>query len=240
MRSGWGKWAAAGTAIAATTFALSPAVSAVTDLVKLRSSHPVSLVDLGSISSFTPVTHDSRLAQAYARIVATGNRGGIRFTPTSGSVSGRRSITIAVRADGNRDATIDRTVPAGLTISPFAYNLGFARGLSRFTLDDSVGRKPLDPIPTAIGKVGNFSLPAGKTRLTTSMSLDGQRATGAAPQTIAGEKSYSVDVTSSYRLTRNIDVMAGVRYRGPGNRIAPLTDDRQDSQAVYVGTAFRF
>ena len=30
------------------------------------------------------------------------------------------------------------------------------------------------------------------------------------------------------------------RYRIERDRLAPLNDDRRDSQAVYVGTAFRF
>jgi hypothetical protein len=49
-----------------------------------------------------------------------------------------------------------------------------------------------------------------------------------------------VDLAGSYSLTRNLDLKAGVRYRGPMDRLAPLTDDRQDSQAVYIGTAFKF
>ena len=45
----------------------------------------------------------------------------------------------------------------------------------------------------------------------------------------------------SYSLTRNLDVTAGVRYeRSERERLPRLTDDRRDSQAVYVGTAFRF
>src|SRR3546814_13819214 len=49
----------------------------------------------------------------------------------------------------------------------------------------------------------------------------------------------SVDVVSSYRVTRNLDVTAGVRYKAD-DRLEPLTDARRDSQAVYVGTQFRF
>ena len=43
-------------------------------------------------------------------------------------------------------------------------------------------------------------------------------------------------------LRRNIDVTAGVRYKTPDrDRLAPMPDDRRvDSQAVYVGTTFRF
>ena len=48
------------------------------------------------------------------------------------------------------------------------------------------------------------------------------------------------DVGGAYRVTRNLDVTAGVRYSQDRERLKPLTDGKQDSQAVYVGTQFRF
>ena len=62
---------------------------------------------------------------------------------------------------------------------------------------------------------------------------------GATDRVTAPGDDQNVDVVSSYRLTKNIDVTAGVRYR-TDDRAQPLTDARRDSQAVYVGTAFRF
>jgi hypothetical protein len=51
----------------------------------------------------------------------------------------------------------------------------------------------------------------------------------------------SVDLEGSYRLTRNLDVTAGLRYSQDRNRLTPLAEPaKQDSQAVYVGTQFRF
>ena len=47
-----------------------------------------------------------------------------------------------------------------------------------------------------------------------------------------------VDTTS--RLTRNINVTAGVRSTSERDRLAPLSDGRKDNQAVYVGTQFKF
>jgi hypothetical protein len=35
-------------------------------------------------------------------------------------------------------------------------------------------------------------------------------------------------------------VTGGVRYKIQHDRLEPLTDQRRDSQAVYIGTAFRF
>ena len=46
---------------------------------------------------------------------------------------------------------------------------------------------------------------------------------------------------SSMMLTsRTLAVTGGVRYRVDQDRIAALSDQRRDSQAVYVGTAFKF
>jgi hypothetical protein len=37
-----------------------------------------------------------------------------------------------------------------------------------------------------------------------------------------------------------MDVTAGVRLRDERDRLAPLTNKQNDSQAVYVGTQIRF
>ena len=49
-----------------------------------------------------------------------------------------------------------------------------------------------------------------------------------------------VDVGGSFRLTRNLDVTAGVRYQQERDLRALPELDKQDSQAVYIGTQFRF
>ena len=53
------------------------------------------------------------------------------------------------------------------------------------------------------------------------------------------DPAMAEQLLSDAGLTKNIDVTAGVRYKSD-DRIEPLTDTRRDSQAVYVGTAFRF
>ena len=47
-------------------------------------------------------------------------------------------------------------------------------------------------------------------------------------------------ITGAYSLTRNLDLTAGMRYKSERERLTRREDDRRDSQAVYVGTAFRF
>src|SRR3546814_10001005 len=53
---------------------------------------------LGSIGSFTPANADPRLAASYAKAVSQSNHT-FRFTPTSCSMSGSRSVTVAVRSE---------------------------------------------------------------------------------------------------------------------------------------------
>ena len=58
---------------------------------------------------------------------------------------------------------------------------------------------------------------------------------------LAEDQAYLLDVGGAYSIARNVDVTAGARYRIARDRLEPLAgDDRRDSQAVYVGTAFRF
>ena len=45
---------------------------------------------------------------------------------------------------------------------------------------------------------------------------------------------------ASYNLSRRIALTGGVRYNIERDRASALQDDRRDSQAVYVGTAFKF
>jgi hypothetical protein len=61
------------------------------------------------------------------------------------------------------------------------------------------------------------------------------------PTLIANEPSMAIDVAGSYSVARNIDLTAGLRYkREENNRLERLTDNRRDSQAIYIGTALRF
>lgn len=200
----------------------------------------VSLNALGSIGSFTPVTTDERLARRYAQAASTARSQGFRFTPTMGSMSGRRSITIVVRAPDLSLIAAGRSGSSGLGLGPVAYNLGAARGLSRFAAEASGTRMESVPLvsPAALTPPRSFKLESQR-RLSTSIEFESLGQTGASPQTLAGEKGYAVDVGSSYALTRNLDVTAGVR-RGRQNRLGALTDDAQDSQAVYLGTTFKF
>ena len=57
---------------------------------------------------------------------------------------------------------------------------------------------------------------------------------------LAERQNYSLDVGAAYDVTRRIAVTGGVRYNIERDRTALVNDNRRDSQAVYVGTAFKF
>jgi len=234
------------------SLALSPAIAAVIGS-KAHESAPshVSLDMLGSIGSFTPVTHDNKLAKAYAQAARESQSRGFRFTPTSGSTAGNRSLTILVRAPGGvaarTESKSERVLP-NLGVAPVAYRLGVTKGLSRFTGGTRIEPAKLDPIieKSITEPVASFTLRPKEDRFSTNLQLQAREGVAAsptedAPATLGIEPSYAVDLSSSYSLTRNLSLKAGVRYKGPNNRLAPtITDQTQDSQAVYVGTTFKF
>ena len=244
MRVNRGYLAGTGAALAVAGFMLSPAFGAASDFMRQRGEAPVSLGSLGSISSFTPTIKDPRLAAAYAKIVASAGRQGFRFTPTSGSLSGQRSVTVMVRAAGEDRVAVNRTVDA-IDIKPVAFSLNGAHSWRKFALPDAVGRKALDPVPVeTMVDAKNFSLDDGKKdRFSTKMMLENRREAGVATtvRNPSADKDYSLDLAGSYSLTRNLNVTAGVRYNNSvAGRLTPMTDERQDSQAVYLGTIFKF
>lgn len=237
-----GHWALAGVAVAVTGFMLSPAFGARGDFAPLHNDMTVSLGALGSISSFTPTTKDPRLAAAYAKIALSASRKSFRFTPTSGSMSGQRSVTVMVRSD-DEGVTVSRTLPM-VAITPVAFSLNNnARNWRKFALPESIGRKELDPVAAEpIAAVRNFSLEQGKKdRFSTKVLVETHRDATSGLRNPVTDKDYTLDLASSYSLTRNLNVTAGVRYNGSTvGRLTPMTDDRQDSQAVYLGTIFKF
>lgn len=243
-----GRMALIGGITAVCSLALSPALSAMLRGISPEAKTPVSLKMLGSIGSFTPVTNDDRLARAYARAARESRSRGFRFTPTSNSIGGD-SLTILVRAPsrGLTGTNGERVLP-NLGIAPVAYRLGGSKSLAQFTAGTRLEPNELRPvIDTPVSEpVASYTLHPKKDRLSANLQLqhrDAALATPAedAPQTLGSEQTYAVDLSSSYSLTRNLNVQAGVRYKGPSNRLAPtITDQARDSQAVYVGTIFKF
>lgn len=175
------------------------------------------------------------------------------FTPAKTPNRPDRSVTVAVRVDpqaaqaisvlGRNDARLADLVISPLRIAPNAFNLGVARGYHNF----AQGLVP--PVESTrkgeMPDLARFSIApgvkGGDSRFSPRIVIDEKQAAGRAPRTFAGDRDDLVDVGGAYRLTRNLDVTAGVRYSEERDRLLPLTTDgKQDNQAVYVGTQFRF
>ena len=200
-------------------------------------------------SGFIPAEVDPRLARSITvRALSKGRS--FRFTPAAVPNGMDRSVvTVAVRLnEGNaqglalRQTANGENVAAGtaLRIAPTAYSLGAARGYRSFAQNaaPSAPVRQLDAPDLASyqPKPGVASTPS---RFAPAIALDEREKTGRAPRTFE-QSDQQVDLGGSYRVTRNLNVTAGVRYSSDRDRLRPLTDGRQDSQAVYVGTQFRF
>ena len=194
---------------------------------------------LGGFGSFTPASADPRLAAALSRTAL--NPTGFQFTPSEGTVIGSRAIKVAVRsATLQSERPTDRvaavtTMPA---LNPVAYNLGMASGLKRMALSGDLTRLDLgqpgtrDPLAPGI--------PYTPRKLSGRVTVNVDHMSGDQPKMITDTSGYSLDMGGSYKLTRNLDVTAGARARTDRERMLRVAPDRRESQAVYVGTAFRF
>lgn len=218
--------------------AVAPAIGA--QGLSLVPKRPALAVPRVGIGSFTPAAADPVLAAALSRSGLSNT--GFRFTPVA-TVNKNRSVTVAVRARaGGMVSEADRVasgIPATLGVAPIAYKLGVGVGWKRFALSGDVTRVDNGVLPGS-REAADVAISYNTNKWSTRVQVAADRPAGNAPRTISGNDSVSLDVGGAYRLTRNLDVTAGVRYRSERNRLEPLTDNRRDSQAVYVGTAFRF
>jgi len=200
---------------------------------------------------FLPATVDPRLSRSIAvRTLAKGKT--FRFTPAGSSARADRSVTVAVRVDAGQARSMRIEAPriaavdmpggtAALRIAPTAYSLGSARGYRSFAQNGaSVPTHAAVEIPDLASFRPSDGARNTPSRFSPRIALDEKQNTGRSPRTFDGDANESVDVGGSYRLSRNLNVTAGVRYQTERDRLVPLTDGKQDSQAVYVGTQFRF
>lgn len=210
--------------------------------------------DLGVVSgniAFTPASVDPRVAELVGEAGLTSRM--IRFTPAGLAEVPNRSVTVAVRVDEEAARAIQvRSAietakeqvagTAAVRIAPTRYNLGVSRGYQSFAQPAVVDKKlSAETIPDISTFRPSPGAKPDESRFAPRIALQAEDKTGSAPLTRDSLGSQSVDVGGSYRLTRNLDVTAGVRYEQDRNRLAPLADPKQtDSQAVYIGTQFKF
>lgn len=226
-----------GGALSALALVLTPALAASTQPEKPKRVRAPSL----SAGSFTPAVADPRLAAELARRGFSG--GTFSFTPSSASADKSKAVRVAVRARSTTTAAAAGTIREAsaspvTAITPAAYNLGVSVGWKRFALSGDVEKVDGGAIPTGreAAEVGLSYL--GK-KFTGRLQVGAERNEGL-QRIVPVDSAYSLDVGGSYRLARNLDVTGGVRYKIQRDRLEPLADERRDSQAVYIGTAFRF
>lgn len=217
-----------------------------------------SFVSGKGLATFTPANVDPGLAARVARDLAAKGQT-MRFTPSGGVTRRDESVTVAVRVDrataqaiavrnaGRTLATLPGTgarmaatgAEPAVAIAPTRYNLGAARGYNSFA------RRPVTLAGVNDAKLPDLARLAPSTedrpsRLQPRIAIEDVREVGRAPRTLQGAGEPTMDVGGAYRVTRNLDVTAGVRVSQDRDRLAPLTDAAADNQAVYVGTQFRF
>jgi hypothetical protein len=191
-----------------------------------------------SFGSFTPAAADPKLAAVLARSGLPET--GFRFTPSEARRGSSRAVTVAVRARSNRPGRTALAAAApSVSLAPIAYNLGVSVGWKRFAVSGDVTHVDLVDQPGSRERADLGISYTGK-KASGRLSANAERPLASTPVLIGDQPSYSIDMGGSYSLTRNLDVTAGIRYKSERDRLPKITDDRRDSQAVYVGTAFRF
>lgn len=204
-----------------------------------------------AIGSLDPESSPENLSRVIAmRSLAKGHA--FPFTPAGTPNRPERALTVAVRIDPEAAKAIivrspnlakAENQPGAMRFASTGFNLGVSRGYQNFAqnlVQPSIGHNPAD-----VPDLRKFSLKPGAatgeqdSRFSPRISIDEKRAAGRAPRTFSGDAG-EVDLGGAYRVTNNLDVTAGVRYSQDRERLLPLTDGKLDSQAVYVGTQFRF
>jgi hypothetical protein len=221
-------------ALAAAGLVLTPAFAATSG----KKRPPAVALSFDSVPSFTPANADPKLAASLA------GRGlsleDFRFTPAP--AKGRPSqLRIAIRARTAAPAAAEgMAAPAVGALTPTSYNLGVAVGWRRFAVAGDVAKlKSPDPAlgereSAVLGVSYNLKKFSGR------VAVGAERTDkGTLPALRKGD-NVSLDVGGSYSLSRRVALTGGVRYQVERDRLNKLNDERRDSQAVYVGTAFKF
>lgn len=234
--------AAGGVSLTAIALLLAPALGATTQ--RNKGNRPVSALNARPIGTFTPAVSDPRLAALLARR-GSGLNGDFSFTPASTSGDRSRRVQVAIRARAVTMADAQRaTGPTSATpvtaITPSSYNLGVSVGWRRFAISGDLAQSDAGLIQ-GTRESAQLGMSYRATRhLTGRVAVAAERAQGD-QRLLVEDQAVQLDVGGAYSIARNVDVTAGARYRIARDRVEPLAgDDRRDSQAVYVGTAFRF
>ncbi len=229
------------TVLAALSLVLTPALAASTENHRAPKPRLNIVIRPGG---FTPAITDPRLAAELAR------RGlqpsSFRLTPATIALGrGNKAVRVAIRARATTtaDALRHASAPAQMSvtaITPTVYDLGVSIGWRSFALSGDVDHIRGGTIPGG-HQAAQLGVSYSLSRFTARLEAAASRAdSDTPPMLVQDDNSYTVGLGGSYHLTHNFDVTGGVRYKVQHDRLDLLTDQRRDSQAVYIGTAFRF
>lgn len=212
-------------------------------------------------TQFTPSGVDSRLAEIHEQRLAEKKSKAVkgnelfRFTPAGLDKISNRTLTVAARTTDVVKAVTVRDVVAASNVGqgPIAalqktkYSLKQDKGWKGFELSalpkisasERLGRLNRITAPTT-----NFKLDDGKddksSKFSTSMKIAKQSDAAPSPLGNAAGEDYVLNLGGSFSISKRIDLTAGVRYDRQSDIPLSSNDDREDSEAVYVGTKIRF
>lgn len=205
-----------------------------------------SIAARGQAIRFTPASNQSAQDRTFTVAVRVDDA-------TARAISIRSAGSAAAGAPGLGSPLAGVASAGNFKLAPTRYNLGVARGYRGFVKPTAISKPDSGLAPSVLGlnKVGLLDLADFKpaegsaidkpSRFQPRIALEAEKGTtGRSRGTLESLGEQTVDVGGAYRITGNLDVTAGVRLSQDRDRIAPLTDSVQDSQAVYVGTQFRF
>jgi len=224
-----------GVVVASLALLLVPGAASAAQVQKKHAPKPAAGL-ASSIGSFTPSAADPRFGSTFGRGGLTSS--GFRFTPSIGPGASRR-VTVAVRASRATPPAGSITTASISGISPYAYNLGVAVGWKRFAVTSDYSKVDLGMAPGS-HESADVALSYGGKHWSTRLAVAADRNFGDTSRLLGSEQGVAVDFGGSYSLNNRFDVTGGVRYRVEKDRLVQLSDDRRDSQAVYIGTAFKF
>jgi hypothetical protein len=223
-------------ALGAAGLLLSPAFAAPDS----KKRPPAVSISLSPDFGFTPASADPRLAAAFSGRASS--LSDFKFTPSA--AKGRPSqVRVAIRAKASSPQQVASATSSASPVSalaPVSYNLGVAVGWRRFAVAGDVGKVSADGAPVDGRESATLGVSYSLPRFTGRVAVSADRSEGRAAPALRTPDNYALDVGGSYSLTRRLSVTGGVRYKVEHDRLSALNDDRVDSQAVYVGTAFKF
>ena len=223
-------------ALAGAALVLSPAIG----LAAASDARPPAIsLSFDKISDFTPAGADPRLAAMFANRASP--IADFKFTPAA--AKGRpNQVRVALRSSigGSVNRSTDSVAVAQMTaLAPSKYDLGMSVGWKRLAVSGDVGRvsSPDQIIGTRetaiVGVSYNLKKFSGR------VAVSGERNDSSVAR-LTRPDNVAVDLGASYKVSRNIALTGGVRYKVEKDQIPALVDDRRDDKSVYVGTAFKF